>query len=191
MALTFSTLLEATALTCPIVCRVKPNSTARITAGAAVQASSSLVFPWNCMAASGGRLRKRQTAKNSAPSTSTKMMPANTRMKLKSPRIWTASSDAGLNIEGVLKVTMHNGGQMTPRLLWATARVAGIATTAITTISAAARTISQRRTERLFKRASGLIRTGRGAYDPMRWDYKQSSRLRQIAPIGSSFSNSR
>src|SRR5258708_206774 len=182
MALTLSTFHAETAFTWPMVWRVKPSGTARITAGAAVQANSSLVFPWNCMAASGGRLRKRKTAKNSSPSTSTKMMAAMTRMKLNSPRIWIVSVEAALNMDGVLKVTRQNGGQITPRVFWAAARLAGMATITTTTTSAAARPISQRRDERLFKRASGLIHSaGRGACDPMRRDYMQSQRLRQIA----------
>src|SRR5579859_175653 len=70
--------------------------------------------------------------------------------------------EAALNIDGVLNVTMQNGGQITPRVLWATARLAGTATTATTTNTAAARPMSQRRTERLFKRASGLIQRDEG-----------------------------
>src|ERR1043166_9667436 len=111
MALTLSTLEADTAFTWPMVWSVKPSRTARMTAGAAVQASSSLVLPWNCIADSGGRLRNRKTAINSKPSTNTKMMAAVTRMKLNSPRISTVSVDAALNMDGVLKVTMQNGGQ--------------------------------------------------------------------------------
>src|SRR5437764_6891201 len=103
------------------------------------------------MADSGGRLRKRKTAKNSKPSTRMKMMVAVTRMKLNRLAIWAVSTEAVLKIDGVLKLTMHSGGQMAPREFWATARAAGIAMTATTASTAAARTMSQRRAERFFK----------------------------------------
>jgi hypothetical protein len=92
-----------------MVRRVKPISTARITAGAMVQATSSLVLPWNCTALSGGRLRKRSTANSSRPSTSTKIMPAVTRIKVNRSAMAAVSPEAGLYMDGVLKETMQPG----------------------------------------------------------------------------------